>query len=140
MEADKDRDGKISFEEFTKMVENTDVSMSMTLGEYPMVTFPMLREYVLTVMHRSILDCTFNHITLQFMALIIVPHAVATFRCPFKASFKCSRLVSAQTHVSVSVLLRILLPSPARSLLNISILLGHTLLTENSRPSQLGAP
>lgn len=34
MEADKDRDGKISFEEFTKMVENTDVSMSMTLGEY----------------------------------------------------------------------------------------------------------
>lgn len=32
MEADRDRDGKISFEEFTKMVENTDVSMSMTLG------------------------------------------------------------------------------------------------------------
>lgn len=32
MEADKDRDGKISFEEFTAMVENTDVSMSMTLG------------------------------------------------------------------------------------------------------------
>ena len=31
MEADKDRDGKISFEEFTKMVENTDISMSMTL-------------------------------------------------------------------------------------------------------------
>lgn len=34
MEADTDRDGKISFEEFTKMVENTDVSMSMTLGTY----------------------------------------------------------------------------------------------------------
>lgn len=32
MEADQDQDGKISFEEFTKMVENTDVSMSMTLG------------------------------------------------------------------------------------------------------------
>ena len=32
MEADTDRDGKISFEEFTKMVESTDVSMSMTLG------------------------------------------------------------------------------------------------------------
>ena len=32
METDKDLDGKISFEEFTKMVENTDVSMSMTLG------------------------------------------------------------------------------------------------------------
>lgn len=35
MEADKDRDGKISFEEFTAMVENTDVSMSMTLGWCP---------------------------------------------------------------------------------------------------------
>ena len=34
MEADLDKDGKISFEEFTKMVENTDVSMSMTLGTY----------------------------------------------------------------------------------------------------------
>jgi hypothetical protein len=33
MEADLDRDGKINFEEFTKMVENTDVSMSMTLGK-----------------------------------------------------------------------------------------------------------
>lgn len=33
MEADLDHDGKISFQEFTKMVENTDVSMSMTLGE-----------------------------------------------------------------------------------------------------------
>lgn len=36
MEADLDRDGKISFEEFTKMVENTDVSMSMTLGRFVM--------------------------------------------------------------------------------------------------------
>ena len=35
MEADLDKDGKISFEEFKKMVENTDVSMSMTLGESP---------------------------------------------------------------------------------------------------------
>jgi hypothetical protein len=33
MEADLDKDGKISFEEFVKMVGNTDVSMSMTLGE-----------------------------------------------------------------------------------------------------------
>lgn len=33
MEADLDGDGKISFEEFVKMVGNTDVSMSMTLGE-----------------------------------------------------------------------------------------------------------
>lgn len=34
MEADLDRDGKISFDEFKKMVENTDVSMSMTLGKF----------------------------------------------------------------------------------------------------------
>ncbi|KAK2811768.1 Calcineurin subunit B [Emmonsiellopsis sp. PD_5] len=34
MEADKDGDGKISFEEFTRMVESTDVSMSMTLDQF----------------------------------------------------------------------------------------------------------
>jgi serine/threonine-protein phosphatase 2B regulatory subunit len=34
MEADKDHDGKVSFEEFTKMVENTDVSISMTLDQF----------------------------------------------------------------------------------------------------------
>ncbi|KAG9780031.1 hypothetical protein KCU88_g3885, partial [Aureobasidium melanogenum] len=34
MEADKDGDGKISFEEFTQMVESTDVSMSMTLDQF----------------------------------------------------------------------------------------------------------
>ncbi|XHF96847.1 Calcineurin subunit B [Aspergillus wentii] len=34
MEADKDQDGKISFEEFTEMVENTDVSLSMTLSMF----------------------------------------------------------------------------------------------------------
>jgi hypothetical protein len=33
MEADKDGDGKISFEEFTHMVESTDITMSMTLGK-----------------------------------------------------------------------------------------------------------
>lgn len=34
MEADLDKDGKISFDEFTKMVESTDVSMSLTLGKH----------------------------------------------------------------------------------------------------------
>jgi serine/threonine-protein phosphatase 2B regulatory subunit len=34
MEADLDRDGKISFEEFTKMVENTDVSVNLTIGMF----------------------------------------------------------------------------------------------------------
>ena len=33
VEADKDGDGKISFEEFTHMVEATDVSRSMTLDQ-----------------------------------------------------------------------------------------------------------
>jgi hypothetical protein len=43
MEADQDHDGKISFEEFTKMVENTDVSMSMTLGTF--ITLPWFSRY-----------------------------------------------------------------------------------------------
>lgn len=34
MEADRDHDGKISFDEFTEMVENTDVSLSMTLSMF----------------------------------------------------------------------------------------------------------
>lgn len=34
MEADKDRDGKISFDEFTEMVENTDINLSMTLSMF----------------------------------------------------------------------------------------------------------
>ncbi|KAJ5674779.1 Calcineurin subunit B [Penicillium maclennaniae] len=34
MEADQDGDGKISFEEFTHMVESTDVNLSMTLSRY----------------------------------------------------------------------------------------------------------
>ena len=42
MEADLDRDGKISFEEFTKMVENTDVSMSMTLGKLTTLCYTFL--------------------------------------------------------------------------------------------------
>lgn len=48
MEADLDKDGKISFEEFTKMVENTDVSMSMTLGALgisPLVFFRLTKNY-----------------------------------------------------------------------------------------------
>jgi serine/threonine-protein phosphatase 2B regulatory subunit len=34
MEADQDGDGKISFEEFTHMVESTDVNLSMTLSRW----------------------------------------------------------------------------------------------------------
>jgi serine/threonine-protein phosphatase 2B regulatory subunit len=34
MEADKDMDGKISFDEFLVMVENTDVAKQMTLESF----------------------------------------------------------------------------------------------------------
>lgn len=34
MEADRDGDGKISFEEFERMVANQDVSLSMTLDQF----------------------------------------------------------------------------------------------------------
>lgn len=44
MEADKDQDGKISFEEFKDMVENTDVSLSMTLSKwFPLSSVPCTR-------------------------------------------------------------------------------------------------
>lgn len=46
MEADLDKDGKISFEEFSKMVENTDVSMSMTLGECSCYCSSILRKWL----------------------------------------------------------------------------------------------
>ena len=49
MEADLDRDGKISFEEFTKMVENTDVSMSMTLGTFTPSFFETWAPYLMYV-------------------------------------------------------------------------------------------
>lgn len=42
MEADVDGDGRISFDEFKRMVENTDVSFSMTLGESPPFDWPFL--------------------------------------------------------------------------------------------------
>ena len=48
MEADLDHDGKISFEEFQKMVENTDVSMSMTLGADCPFSFPIVLHIMLT--------------------------------------------------------------------------------------------
>jgi len=42
MEADQDGDGKISFEEFTHMVESTDVNLSMTLSRCSPKTWTML--------------------------------------------------------------------------------------------------
>lgn len=58
MEADKDRDGKISFEEFTKMVENTDVSMSMTLGKSAHATFQRQMSLHCPPSHRPTLRLT----------------------------------------------------------------------------------
>ena len=57
MEADQDGDGRISFEEFTRMVESTDVSMSMTLGRsiYDVAARLIIK---LTFSSRSILNNT----------------------------------------------------------------------------------
>ena len=64
MEADKDRDGKISFEEFTKMVENTDVSMSMTLGKFegwkPLVTHITIKSTPFLQPHPQLGYCLFD--------------------------------------------------------------------------------
>lgn len=56
MEADLDKDGKISFEEFTKMVENTDVSISMTLGEF----LPGVRDCHIANMRRQTTSDSFR--------------------------------------------------------------------------------
>lgn len=55
MEADLDGDGKISFEEFTKMVESTDVSMSMTLGLSAARPHPGLNNMLTVHAHRPVL-------------------------------------------------------------------------------------
>lgn len=49
MEADKDQDGRISFEEFTDMVESTDVNLSMTLGRQFSSVWRRLDVWVLTL-------------------------------------------------------------------------------------------
>jgi serine/threonine-protein phosphatase 2B regulatory subunit len=62
MEADLDRDGKISFEEFAKMVENTDVSMSMTLGMSFWVTvWGILSWTMLTGLQTNFEHCLQKH-------------------------------------------------------------------------------
>lgn len=53
MEADKDRDGKISFEEFKQIVEKTDVSMTMTLGIFLPCPSSFVLVVVLTNIYRS---------------------------------------------------------------------------------------
>ena len=64
MEADLDGDGKINFEEFTRMVENTDVSLSMTLGECIMgiVSFQSAHRWTLA-------DCVCDRPNLRGRAL-----------------------------------------------------------------------
>lgn len=49
MEADKDQDGRISFEEFTEMVESTDVNLSMTLSMF----YPVCFYLSFTICHSS---------------------------------------------------------------------------------------
>ena len=58
MEADLDKDGKISFEEFAKMVENTDVSMSMTLGVFYLFFFScFMLSHAVSLRLLTDLDC-----------------------------------------------------------------------------------
>lgn len=45
MEGDRDGDGRISFEEFRAIVEGTDVSHSMTLGEFGLRSLPSSPAY-----------------------------------------------------------------------------------------------
>ena len=72
MEADSNKDGKISFEEFTKMVENTDVSMSMTLGEFTGV-FDGLNDLANVQLYRSnLINTSSNGRCKYFMTLIHV--------------------------------------------------------------------
>jgi EF-hand domain pair len=62
MEADLDGDGRISFEEFTRMVESTDVSMSMTLGKFFLGKVSGERAHVADSRNRSIL-AEYTHMT-----------------------------------------------------------------------------
>ena len=62
MEADLDKDGKISFDEFTKMVDNMDVSMSMTLG-----TLPPLASFCFLLLLLLHLPCLFSLLGLPFV-------------------------------------------------------------------------
>ena len=71
MEADQDQDGKISFEEFKKMVENTDVSMSMTLGMLSFL-FAQFRALLTISFYRSIL-----------VVLTAIPAGSVARRCKF---------------------------------------------------------
>lgn len=91
MEADLDGDGKISFDEFKKMVENTDVSMSMTLGMLLFSTYlrvflatqvlPVYRDVhalIWPLNYRPILDATSHAgrtrtIYMGYHGLVIMP-------------------------------------------------------------------
>lgn len=74
MEADKDQDGKISFEEFKNMVENTDISMNMTLSKLSS-EMEYVRYYFTNHMFRrdiSFLDATtFVFVAYQFSLWLI---------------------------------------------------------------------
>lgn len=79
MEADLDKDGKISFEEFKKMVENTDVSMSMTLG---MSKSSMHKLVVLLGMALA------NHLRLQTSSRWLdLHHEAACTICPRQTTY-----------------------------------------------------
>lgn len=82
MEADKDGDGKISFEEFTEMVENTDVSLSMTLS---MFFCPSLVLLGINWIRLTILQTIFKHDILAICCLFFL----LLFYCPYLTIMIC---------------------------------------------------
>lgn len=77
MEADKDRDGKISFEEFTKMVANTDVSNSMTLGELAIEA--LLKFDFMALQHESVLKAIYLERNIRDRILIFHPRSILNY-------------------------------------------------------------
>lgn len=94
MEADTDHDGKISFEEFKKMVENTDVSMSMTLG-----TWGRPRRLESIVNNWQI---NFRHVftfASELVMMITIPIQNALFGAFSSSYVICSRGISTLSHL-----------------------------------------
>jgi len=100
MEADKDGDGRISFEEFTGMVESTDVNLSMTLSK---LRFPrsvrVVGQLGADMQRRSNIMgviSTFTASLCSSLLPICVPACfLVTFFFSFWFNLRCSALISS---------------------------------------------
>ena len=107
MEADLDGDGKISFEEFTRMVENTDVSMSMTLGESTVCAVKAEKECESLAdprISRSILGCS-GLVRAYRYPIRNAIRQLAYVRNRHSCCFKPCVLLKSRFHCTVSVLI-----------------------------------